>query len=258
MPTNEYVARYPCGLTGRDLVGMGITALVARLDAVIKWVRPDQLAYIERERRVYERLGHSHDGILRYHGPVENGVILQYACNGSIRQYLATRTEPVPLLLRFRWIEQVTATVAFLHSKGVLHGDISCNNIFLDRNLDTKVGDFAGSSIDGEEPLVCYETSHEHPEIQDIGVQSEVFALGSSFYEMMAGSKPYKELADHEICIAYSRGDFPSVTSLDACNGIIEKCWARGYDSMDSLLKDVRAEGMAFSIAKLCRADGSQ
>ena len=38
-----------------------------------------------------------------------------------------------------------------------------CN--FLNENLDAKLGDFAGSSIDGETPLVCYETSHEHPEM---------------------------------------------------------------------------------------------
>lgn len=35
MPSTEYRIQYPCGLSGKDVVGMGITALVARLDAVI-------------------------------------------------------------------------------------------------------------------------------------------------------------------------------------------------------------------------------
>ena len=41
----------------------------------------------------------------------------------------------------------------------VLPGDLSCNNVFLDEGLDAKLGDFAGSAIDGLDPLVGYETS---------------------------------------------------------------------------------------------------
>ena len=49
----------------------------------------------------------------------------------------------------------------------MLHGDISCNNVFLDGQLSVKLGDFAGSAIDDLPPLIYYETSHELPN-QDI------------------------------------------------------------------------------------------
>jgi hypothetical protein len=54
MPQMEYIVHYPYGLTGKDLVGMGITALVARLDAVIKFARSTELPLIEREKCVYQ------------------------------------------------------------------------------------------------------------------------------------------------------------------------------------------------------------
>jgi serine/threonine protein kinase len=147
-------------------------------------------------------------------------------------------------LLQLRWIEQITASVAFVHSKMVLHRDISCNNVFLDKEHNTKLGDFAGSSIDGKAPFICYKTSHKHPEIDGISKRSEMFALSSTFYEIMAGSRPYKELSDPEICNAYTQGKYPSLASLAAFNDIIARCWTQGYASVDELLEDVKAEGM--------------
>lgn len=190
VPTKEYTIEYPYSLDGRDLVGAGITAMVVRLNAVLKFANFTDPLFLEREKRIYQRLGHDSNGVVRYYGSLEDALVLQYASNGSIRQYLTRQTEPVPLSIRLRWVEQITTSMAFVHSRNVLHGDISCNNVFLDENLNTKVGDFAGSSIDGEAPLIYYESNHEHPEMPDISIKSEIFALGSTFYEIMTGSKP--------------------------------------------------------------------
>jgi len=144
------------------LVGAGITAIVARLDAVVKFFEPSKSHFLEREKLVYQRLGR-HNGIVRYFGVLENAILLQFASQTSIRQYLARQKNQVPLSLRLRWVKQLIDAVRFIHSRSVLHGDISCNNIFLDANLNVKLGDFAGSAIDDFPPLVCYETSHELP-----------------------------------------------------------------------------------------------
>src|SRR5690349_3598669 len=199
---------------------------------------------LERERLVYECLGHDQPSILRYYGCMETALILQYARYGSIRQYYASQTAAVPALLKLRWVEQIASAVAFVHSKGVLHGDISCDNVMLDEGLDAKLGDFAGSSIDGSVSLVCYEASHEHPEVGDISIESEIFALGSTFYEVMTGYAPYQGLSESEIACAYREERFPSLASLAAFNEVIRKCWAREYISVDELLVDVSAEGM--------------
>jgi len=233
---------YPCGLSLKDLLGAGTSGFAGRLDAAVKWTLPNNVHFIERERRVYERLG-SYHGILRYYGPVENGVLLEFAHHGSIRQYRMKHDEPISATTKLRWIQQVTSTIYFLHSKGVLHGDISCNNIFLDQNLNAKVADFAGSAIDEEPYLTCYESSHSHPNIQGVCVQSEVFALGSTFYEIVTGSKPYSTLSVNEIEDAYSLDKFPRLDDLVICRSIIAKCWGRRYTDIESLLRDIKTEG---------------
>jgi hypothetical protein len=124
----------------------------------------------------------------------------------------------------------------------MVHGDISCNVMF-DEGLDAKLGDLAGSSMDGQYPLICYETSHEHPEIIGSSTGSELFALGSTFYEIMTGSELYKELSDTGIIRAYKKGNYSSLVSSAAFKDTIHKYWTQGYSSVNGLLEDVKAEG---------------
>jgi serine/threonine protein kinase len=134
------VIQWPLGLDAKDLVGAGITATVARLDAVVKFWRPSQSHFLEWEKLIYQRLGRDHSGIVRYFGVLENAIILQFASQTSIRQYLARQKKQVSLALRLRWVEQLFDAVRFIHSRSVLHGDISGNSIFLDDNLNAKLG----------------------------------------------------------------------------------------------------------------------
>jgi len=87
-------------------------------------------------------------------GALGNALLLQYACHGSRRQYYAIQSKPAPLSLQLPWVELITASGAFVHSRNVLHGDISCNNVLLDGGCNTKLCDFAGSSIDGLKNVV--------------------------------------------------------------------------------------------------------
>ncbi|KXT09187.1 hypothetical protein AC579_6503 [Pseudocercospora musae] len=237
----ESTIQWPLGLGARDLVGAGITAVVARLDAVVKFCEPSQSRFLEREKLVYQRLGNDHSGIVRYFGALDNAVILQFASQTSIRQYLARQKKQVPLALKLRWVEQLFDAVQFIHSRNVLHGDISCNNIFLDDNLNVKLGDFAGSAIDDHPPLVCYETSHELPG-EDISTRTELFALGSTVYEVMTGVKPYKELPEHEISAAFSEGRYPDLETVSVFRSTIMRCWSQSYATVEEVLEDVRSE----------------
>lgn len=246
----DSVIQWPLGLGSKDLVGAGITAVVARLDAVVKFCDSSQLPLLEREKLVYQRLGHDHSGIVRYFGALENAVILQFASQTSIRQYVARQKKQVPIALKLRWVEQIFDAVQFVHSRNVLHGDISCNNIFLDDSLDVKLGDFAGSAIDDLPPLICYETSHELPD-EDISTMTELFALGSTIFEVMTGAKPYKDLAEHEISAAFSEGRYPDLRNVSVFRSTIARCWSQDYATVDEALKDVKSEGTSNSLMKL-------
>jgi serine/threonine protein kinase len=247
--TNDTI-RFPPGISENDLVGRGLIGLVA-LDTggsnVIKFaIDRDHQEYIDVERRVYERLEGS-VSFLGYRGQREHGIILEYATNDTIRKYQSD-TGQQPSSVRFRWAKQLASSVAFLHSKRIFHGNISCNNIFLDDKLDSKLGDFAGSSIDGEPALIGYETTHELPNQPAASVDSELFALGSTLYEIMTGSIPYAGLSDSSIRAAYQKNDFPDINHLEALRDIITSCWQRQYQSADEILVDIQGEGNSLTL----------
>lgn len=242
------ILHFPHGVHEDDIVGTGLVGMVALREdckTVIKFAPSNTFQnFIDVERRVYERLnsGAPHDGILKYYGSLDQGLILEYAYNKSLRDYVAHHKEQ-PLLQRLSWAEQLAASVSFIHGKGILHGDISCNNAFIDESLNLKLGDFAGSSIDHEPPLVCYDISHEHPDLTDISIRSEIFALGSSLYEIMTGSKPYQGSSASYIKNAYRTGTFPDLSRLEALSNVISGCWNREYRSSDAVLAAIRNEG---------------
>jgi hypothetical protein len=117
-----------------------------------------------------------------------------------------------------------------------------------------KLGDFAGSAIDGLPVLVCYETSHELPG-EDISTRTELFALGPTIYEIITGSKPYKDLPDHEITAAFAEGRYPNLGSVPAFKNVIQKCWKQDYTSAEDALRDAKLEGIFNDLIKLKSAD---
>ena len=235
MPNN---IRFPPGLGWSDIISGGNVGMVLDPgDVIIKIpVREQDQPFIEVEKQVYERLANEHSLVLRYHGPSSNGLLLQRVSQGSVRQFLRANG-PQPLAVQVRWVRQAVESIAFIHSKEILHADICCNNFFLDDNLDIKLGDFAGSSIDGCRSLVFYQTSHAHPEIK-LSATSELFALGSTMYEIITGVPPYSDLAIEDIEDAYRREDFPELPQ-HKFGELINKCWHREYSSVDELLQEV-------------------
>ena len=133
---------------------------------------------------------------LNLHAIIPSGLFLQKEFFRSI------------LSLRLRWAKQVTHALYFVHGKHVIHGDLTCGNIFLDEHLNVKLADFGGSSIDGSPLLVQVTASHRYPG-QLLSVQGDIFALGSTLYEIMAGVVPYHELTEEEIEARYKKGTFP-------------------------------------------------
>jgi serine/threonine protein kinase len=170
------------------------------------------------------------------------GIRLEFACNNTLRSFIAKENFPLDIeSLQLRWAKQVTDALCFVHGKHVIHGDLTCSNIFLNEHLNAKVADFCSSSIDGSPLLVQVTASHRYPGPL-LSVQGDIFALGSTLYEIMTGVVPYHELSEEEIEARYSKRDFPETKSLGLVGGIIMGCWQGRYDCVDSIVTDM--EGM--------------
>ncbi|KAH6634386.1 kinase-like domain-containing protein [Chaetomium sp. MPI-SDFR-AT-0129] len=247
METDEI--KYPAGFGFKDLVSYGISGLVvldkASQTVIKKPLSDDCEEALARARDIYARLTErgGHPGILRYHGTVESGIRLQYAPNGDIRAFLTFRPPKqgleITTKLHQRWAMQIAEALAFVHSAGVVHGDLTCHNVFLDGELNAKLADFAGSSLDGSGLLVCVAASHEYPG-PTMSTQGDIFAFGSVLYEIVTGDSPFKGLPDDEIENRYKNGQFAGTSSLEKMGIIIRNCWLEKYNDLDPLLRDLK------------------
>lgn len=235
----------PDHIRDNQVIGAGLSFWVHRLDAVVKSFPSDGASERATEVSAYKRLAVEQTwprGVLRFYGILDDlSIVLEHAPNGSIRSYLG-RHPCVALSTKLRWADQAASAIAFLHSKDIFHCDISCNNIFLDKDLNALVCDFAGSSIDGKEWSSWYETSHCPPDLRDPSKKTEIFALGSTLFEMLLQRRPFEGVEEHEIEDALRVGRFPSLDPLPALGVPIAKCWAQQYESVDELLEDIKAE----------------
>lgn len=135
-------------------------------------------------------------------------IILKYYPHGNLKAHLAKTPSVSPLDLR-KWARQMIEGVAEIHRNGIRNSDLRLDQWLLDENLDARLSDFNASGFDANEQLglqgsksVGLEAySHFLPRDleTDSTVRSDLFALGSSLYELEVGDKPFSELEGETI-----------------------------------------------------------
>lgn len=144
-----------------------------------------------------------------------------------------------------RWAYQMIESVAYIHSKGVRHSDFRLDQWLVDEDLNARLSDFNASGFDDQldlglkgKPAQGLEiVSHclpRDPEA-DNTVESDLFALGSTLYELLAGQTPYKGQSDELIESLFWKGEFPSTDGL-LLGDIIMGCWKREFSSPKDIL----------------------
>lgn len=66
-------------------------------------------------------------------------------------------------------------------------------------------------------------------------MESDLFALGSTLYELVAGQKPYEGMSDESTESLFEEGKFPSTEGL-LFGDIITGCWKRKFLSAEDIL----------------------
>jgi serine/threonine protein kinase len=238
---------YPTGFSLKDIVSWGNSGMIYLDESSRTIVKAPHGAknkdHIAIEQRIYQRLSEhgGHDGLLHYYGPYESGIRLDFASNGDLRSFLEACRTDIDIERQLRWSKKIAAVLHFVHSKRVVHGDLRCSNILLDNHFNAKLADFAGSSLDGSSLLVGVTTSHRSPG-PALSVQGDIFALGSTLYEIITRASPYHEFSEEEIEARYSRCEFLETKSLGPIGDVILHCWQGQYSSCDAILTQI--EGM--------------
>ncbi|KAK2758952.1 hypothetical protein FQN54_003050 [Arachnomyces sp. PD_36] len=239
--------------TARDdqfkLAGCGLFAqvlVVAKTDVAIKIAdEPGEADAIEK--RIYERLG-PHPYILRCFGECDSivgrGLALQYLPGGTLARNIALGRFPAQ---RTDWPAQCVEAIRFIHSKGVIHCDVSANNFLIQNDGSLALADFCGSILDGSDALVSTSTRYTRPmsleeRLLNLTEKDDIFALGTVLYEIVAGHFLYFDKTDGEIYTHFQKREFPDITSLGSLRFVVEKCWTDQYSNSEEIKLDLDSQ----------------
>jgi serine/threonine-protein kinase len=198
------------GEGGISVVYRALHILVDRIVA-LKLLRLDMChekhlrAWMLREARAANRVDHDHIIDIHDIGETEEGevyLVMEYVVGNSILGELAPG--PMPLSRSLDILEQVCGAVARAHDLGVVHRDLKSENILLTthmgRNDFVKILDFGLAHIamaprlapEGAVFGTPYDMAPELVRGEEATPQTDLYALGVLFFEMLTGQLPFR------------------------------------------------------------------
>jgi serine/threonine protein kinase len=195
--------------------GMGVVyrarhVLIDRVVAV-KLIRPDLRgethlrAWMLREARAANRVDHAHIIDIHDIGETEEGelyLVMEYLVGQSLSSELARG--PMNLARGVDILEQMCAALARAHDLGVVHRDLKSDNILLTsrggRKDFVKILDFGLAHLAMDPRLAPKGAVFGTPEYmspeqakgEEATAQSDLYALGVLFFEMLTGQLPFR------------------------------------------------------------------
>jgi serine/threonine protein kinase len=256
---------------GRGGMGTVFKARDVQLNRVValKMVRPgehagpEELARFRREAEVVALL--QHPNIIQIHHVIQHQglmcLALEYVGGGDLRQRMQ---QGGPMSIRDAAALTVTLarTLEFAHQHGVLHRDLKPSNILLSPDGEPRIADFGLAKRLGESPDAALMThtgqflgtpAYMSPEQADtslgkVGPATDVYALGTIFYEMLTGRRPFVGAHSMELLRRVTseeptpptrlRSEIPRDLEL-VCLKCLEKDPARRYASAAALAEDL-------------------
>ncbi|EXJ82316.1 serine/threonine protein kinase [Capronia epimyces CBS 606.96] len=216
--------------TSQNLIACGIFTLVHRLNenCVRKVPRDndaDNIQAVQNEANIYAMLGDDdHFAICLSANQSVEHVDLKWAANGTLEDYIQKEGSRLTTTRRYEMGCIIIEAVQKLHHLGVIHSDLALRQYLLseDYRLILQLRDIQG--------ILRWEWKI---------VQSDLFALGSTLYELMVGQTPYQGKSEDEIQLLYEQGKFPG-TNYILCGDVILGCWTKQFNSADQVLDSYR------------------
>ncbi|XP_020377052.1 testis-specific serine/threonine-protein kinase 1-like [Rhincodon typus] len=131
-------------------------------------------------------------------------IIMELGVQGDLLEFIKTRGA-LPEEVSRKMFRQLALAVKHCHELGVVHRDLKCENLLLDKDFNVKLSDFGFakrcSTDDQGRPLLsktfCGSAAYAAPEVlQGIPYQPKVYdvwSLGVILFIMVCGSMPYDD-----------------------------------------------------------------
>ncbi|GAB4577947.1 MAG: hypothetical protein Fur0022_06790 [Anaerolineales bacterium] len=185
----------------------------------------DYLARFEREARAIAQLEHPHIVRLYRYGEAQGLLYMamqfvEGADLGAVMQAYRKDGQWMPFEEVLRIIQEIAAALDYMHTKGVIHRDLTPSNVMLAQDGQAFVADFGLSLLTevGTRGEIFGSPHYMAPEqaVSSAGVvpQSDLYALGVILYEMLTGRVPFMIGEPLEIAMSHVRTPLPAPRSF--------------------------------------------
>lgn len=209
---------------GRGGMGIVVEAVHEQLQerVAMKFLLPEFAARPEfaqrfvREAQAAVRIKGEHVTRVSDVGTFDNGapyMVMEFLEGSDLSDYLQSRGR-LPLDEAVGYVLQACEAIAEAHNAGIVHRDIKPANLFLARRSDgssiVKVLDFGISKVIGATDgltkttatmgSALYMAPEQMRDAKSVDHRADIYALGVTLYELLAGTQPYRADTLPELC----------------------------------------------------------
>ena len=183
------------------------------------------LQRFEREAKALARLTHPNIVKVIDFGSHEDWpyLVMPFLPSGTLKQHLG---EPIPYPRAARLLAPVARALAYAHGLGILHRDVKPANILITESGEPMLADFGIAKIfdtSGGYTLTGTGVGIGTPEymapeqwLNLVTPQTDIYALGVVFYEMVVGRKPYNADTPAAILLMQAHDPLPRPSQFNA------------------------------------------
>ncbi len=227
---------------------------------VLKEEYENDQAFVRRfQQEAQAVLSLNHDNIVRsYDVGEEDGhhyIVLEYVEGSTIKQRIGEQGA-MPPRQAIQLAVQILDALAHAHECGIIHRDVKPQNVIVTPRGKAKLADFgiardassstmtfAGTNVLGS----VHYLSPEQAKGQAVTVESDIYSMGVTLYEMVTGQVPFKGETAVSIALQHLQQPFPAPSQ---CNPQVPKALN------DIILKAVRKDpAHRYHSAKAMRQD---
>ena len=220
----------------------------------------DTVSIIRFEREAQAATALSHPNIVEIYDMGDykghQYIVMEYVPGKTLKKVIQDRgalqpKEAVDIM------KQLTSAVGEAHHKGIIHRDLKPQNIILKDDGTVKILDFGIALAKGNAQItqannVMGSVHYLAPELakgEPASAQSDIYALGIVFYEMLVGDVPFKAETAVQVALMQMRNDIPDVRSYNpaipqSVENIINKATAKDplmrYNKCYEMFNDLR------------------
>ncbi len=211
--------------------------LISKKDVALKIIKqetmknPINLTRFEREARAAASLNHQNVVRVINIGTYESRpfMVNELIKGQTLKEVLRKRG-------KFTFLEacdimyQLCSAVLHAHQHGVIHRDIKPENVFITKDGTVKLGDFGIATFKDinsrvtKSEVVVGSVHYLAPELSQgapASVQSDIYALGITFFELITGRVPFDDESPVTVALKHIKEKFPSPRKYNSKTPII-------------------------------------